>query len=611
MWSSSAKPLIADYMININILRITLISICLLVASAHSAWAEKVVYNALREAESDLDCVVREDRYSNVICETIFEPLLTYDYLARPAKVIPNTAVAMPEITDNGTTYTFKIKPGIYFHPDPAFKNQKRELTAADYVFTFKRFYDPVVKSAWNWIFDGKIVGEDEAKAAEKKTGKSDYDLPWEGFKALDRYTLRVKLKQPDYNFTYFMAMVNTGAQAREVVEYYGLNIAQHPIGTGPFYLKSWLPKSKIVLLKFPDYREVYFDSEPGDDPIDQEVVKALKGKRLPIVDRVEVDMIAETQPRLLAFLNKEHDYIEEVDFEFIHQVAPGGKPSPALAKQGVTIFPEVQPELTYTWFNMEDPVVGGYTPDKIALRRAMILGYNINEEIQVIRKGQVIAAQSPIPPGVTGYDKNYKSPTAEYNPPKAKALLDLYGYIDRDGDGYRERPDGSPLSLIITSPPTAEYRSQDELWRKSMDALGIRVSFNKITFSEQIKAARLGTLQMRIAAWIADYPDADNFLQLLYGPNSGQSNECRFNLPEFNKMYLQAQRMPDSPERTKLYQDMAKLVSVYAPWKLGVHRKYTHLMYPWLLGYKKHPIMLEPWKYVDIDVEKQKVARE
>lgn len=582
-----------------------------LLLAATPSIAEKVVYNALREAESDLDCVVREDRYSNVICEPIFEPLLTYDYLARPAKVVPNTAVSMPEITDGGTTYTFKIRPGIYFHPDPAFKNQKRELTAADYVFTFKRFYDPVVKSAWNWIFDGKIVGEDEARAAAEKTGKFDYDLPWEGFKAIDRYTLRVKLKQPDYNFNYFMAMVNTGAQAREVVEFYGLNIAQHPIGTGPFYLKSWVPKSKIVLQKFPDYRETYFDSEPGDDPWDQEVVKALKGKRLPIVDRVEVSMIPESQPRLLAFLNNEHDYMEEVDFEFINQVAPGGKPSPALAKKGISIFPEVQPEITYTWFNMEDPVVGGYKPENIALRRAMILGYNINEEIQVIRKGQVIAAQSPIPPGVTGYDKSYRSPTAEYNPPKAKALLDLYGYLDRDGDGYRERPDGSPLSLVITSPPTNEYRPQDELWRKSMDALGIRVTFNKATFSEQLKAARLGQLQMRMSAWIADYPDADNFLQLLYGPNSGQSNESRFNLPEFNRMYLQAQRMPDSPERTRLYQEMARLVSVYAPWKLGVHRKYTHLVHPWVLGYKKHPIMLEPWKFIDIDVEKQKAARE
>ncbi len=582
-----------------------------LLTSTHSVFAEKVIYNALREAESDLDCVVREDRYSNVICESLFEPLLTYDYLARPAKVIPNTAVAMPEITDNGTTYTFKIKPGIYFHADPAFKGQKRELTAADYVFTFKRFYDSQVKSAWMWIFDGKIVGEDEAKEAEKKTGKFDYDFPWEGFKALDRYTLLVKLKQPDYNFTYFMAMVNTGAQAREVVEYYGQTIAQHPIGTGPFYLKSWVPKSKIVLQKFLNYREVYFDSEPTDDPWDQSVVKALKGKRLPIVDRVEVSMIPESQPRLLAFLNNEHDFMEEVDFEFINQVAPGGKVAPALEKKGVSIFPELQPEITYTWFYMKDPVVGGYTPEKVALRRAMILGYNINEEIQVIRKDQVIAAQSPIPPGVTGYDKNFKSPTAEYNPTKAKALLDLYGYKDIDGDGYRERPDGSPLSLVITSPPTNEYRPQDELWRKSMDKLGIRVSFNKITFSEQLKAARLGQLQMRISAWIADYPDADNFLQLLYGPNCGQGNESCFDLPEFNKMYLQAQRMPDSPERTKLYQDMAKLVSVYAPWKLGVHRKYTHLIHPWLLGYKKHPIVLNQFKYLDVDVEKQKAAKQ
>lgn len=590
----------------------TLLLACLLAASVSSLAAEKTLYVSFKQSESDLDCVVREDLYSSTVCEGIFEPLLQYDYLARPVKLIPNTAAAMPEITDNGTTYTYKIKPGIYFHTDPALNGKKRELTAADYVYTFKRFYDPKIRSAWKWIFDGKIVGEDEALAAAEKTGKFDFDKEWPGLKALDRYTLQIKLKNPDYNFSYITAMVNAGAQAREVVEYYGNNIAQHPVGTGPFALKFWRPKSKIILERNPDYREVIFDSVGNpEDSWDVGAITALQGKKLPIVDRVQIDMIDEPQPRLLAYLNHEHDYMEEVDFEFVHQVAPGGKPSPSLAKQNVKLFPQVMPEITYTWFNMEDPVVGGYTPEKIALRRAMTLGYNINEELQVIRKGQSLPAQSPIPPGVAGYDQAFKSPTAEYNPSKAKALLDLYGYLDRDGDGYRELPDGSRMSLEIASTPTAEFRAQDELWRKSMDAIGIRVTFNKSTFSEQLKAAKTGKLQMRISAWIADYPDADNFLQLLYGPNTGQANDARFKLPAFDKLYLQTQRMPDSPERTKLYQEMSKLMLVYAPWKLGVHRIYTHLISPWVLGYKKHPITLTPWKYVDIDMAKQKAARE
>jgi oligopeptide transport system substrate-binding protein len=599
-------------MIKLNFYRSVVMLFGLFAASASSFAVEKTLYVSFKQAESDLDCVVREDLYSSIVCDGIFEPLLQYDYLARPVKLIPNTAAAMPEITDNGTTYTYKIKPGIYFHTDPALNGKKRELTAADYVYTFKRFYDPKIRSAWKWIFEGKIVGEDEALVTAEKTGKFDFDKEWPGLKALDRYTLQIKLKNPDYNFAYITAMVNAGAQAREVVEYYGDNIAQHPVGTGPFALKFWRPKSKIILERNPDYRELIFDSVGNpEDSWDVGAIAALQGKKLPIVDRVQIDMIDETQPRLLAYLNHEHDYMEEVDFEFIHQVAPGGKASPNLAKQGVKIFPQVQPEITYTWFNMEDPVVGGYTPEKIALRRAMTLGYNINEEIQVIRKGQVIAAQSPIPPGVAGYDKTFKSPTAEYSPSKAKALLDLYGYLDRDGDGYRELPDGSRMSLEIASTPTAEFRPQDELWRKSMDAIGIRVTFNKSTFSEQLKAAKTGKLQMRISAWIADYPDADNFLQLLYGPNTGQANDARFKLAAFDKLYLQTQRMPDSPERTKLYQEMSKLMLVYAPWKLGVHRIYTHLISPWVLGYKKHPITLTPWKYVDVDVEKQKAARE
>jgi oligopeptide transport system substrate-binding protein len=171
-------------MIKFNYL-IRALMLFILATCAHSALAEKVLYLSFKEAESDLDCVVREDRYSNAICENIFEPLLQYDYLARPAKVVPDTAAEMPQITDNGLTYTLKIKPGIYFHSDPAFKGVKRELTAADYVYTFKRFYDPKIKSAWNWIFEGKILGEDEAKAAAEKIGKLDYDKEWPGFGSL------------------------------------------------------------------------------------------------------------------------------------------------------------------------------------------------------------------------------------------------------------------------------------------------------------------------------------------------------------------------------------------------------------------------------------------
>jgi ABC-type transport system substrate-binding protein len=253
----------------------------------------------------------------------------------------------------------------------------------------------------------------------------------------------------------------------------------------------------------------------------------------------------------------------------------------------------------------MDDPVLGGYTPEKVALRRAMNLGYNGPEELFIVRKGQAIRAESPVPPGAAGYDPNFRSIADEYNPAKAKALLDMFGYLDIDGDGYRELPNGTPLTLEIGSPPDAATRLLDEVWRKSMDAIGIRITFKKAKWPDLNKEGKAGTLQIgSFLAWHADYPDGDNFLQMLYGPNSHQSNYANFRLPEFDALYEKARRMPDSPERTHLYQEMTRLFLAYAPWRLGVYRIRSHFTHPWLLNFKKHPILHQGWKYLDIDLD-------
>ena len=185
-----------------------------------------------------------------------------------------------------------------------------------------------------------------------------------------------------------------------------------------------------------------------------------------------------------------------------------------------------------------------------------------------------------------------------------------MYGYADRDGDGFREMPDGQPLLLELASPPDAFYRQMDEIWQKSMDALGVRVKFRKEKWPDLNKGGQLGTLQVgAFYAWGADYPDADNFFQLLYGPNSHQSNYSNFKLAAFDRLYEQAKKLPDSPERDSIYRELNKLILAYAPWKLGVHRIWTNLAQPWLLNYKKHPIMRQGWKYLDIDVDAQRKA--
>jgi oligopeptide transport system substrate-binding protein len=579
---------------------------------AVAADMNKVLRIAFKQAESGFDPVQVSDLYSATIIESILEPMLSYDYLARPAKLIPNTLEAMPELSESGATYLCHLKKGIYFSADPAFKGKRRELVAADYAFSLRRLYDPKLRSPWLFFVEGKIIGADAVMAQAKQSGRYDYDANIPGIEVIDRYTLRIRLKEPDFNFLYVLATPSTSAFAHEVVEAYGDDIQAHPVGTGPFVLKQWTPRSKIVLEANPGFRTQYFDASPEDTAHDRQITAALKGKQLPLIGRVEVYPIDEPQPRWLAFLNKEHDYIERVPNEYANIALPGGKLAPNLVRQGIQLelLPEI--EVTFTYFNMEDPAIGGYTAEQIALRRAICLGYNNIEELQIRYKNQAIVAQSPVPPGAGGYDPHFKSPTAEYNLAKAKALLDLFGYIERRGERYRSRPDGSRLSLEIASPPTSDFRVLDELWKKSMDALGIRVTFRKERWEELVKAGKKGKLQIgNYLAWHNDYPDGENFLQLLYGPNVGQSNEARFNLPQYDRLYEQSKKMPDSPERTQIYQEMTKLILVYAPWRLGVHRVESFLSHPWVIGNKKHPVLHNSWKFIDLDVDAQRRARE
>jgi oligopeptide transport system substrate-binding protein len=579
---------------------------------------KKVLKFAFRTAETGFDPQRVDDRYSVGICENLFEGLLTYDYLARPVKLVPLVAEAIPEPQEKGTRYTFRIRPGILYADDPAFNGKKRELVARDMEYAIKRFRDPKNRSPYEWLFENKIVGLDELAEKAKKDGRFDYEAKIAGIEVRDKYTISFKLKEPDYNFLYVLAMPNVVPVAREVIEAYAEDTHAHPVGTGPYVLKEWVRRSKIVLEKNPNHRGYELDTAYADpkDEWDRRAIEALRGKRLPLIDRVEIYPIEDEQPRFLAFLNKEHDILDETPFAFIHQVLPNGKLAPNLAKEGVSVFNELQPELTYYAFNMSDKAmgrpnpVGGYTPERVALRRAMVLAHDRDAEIRVIRKGQAVAAQSPVPPGVVGYDEAFRTSAQEHDVPKAKALLDMFGYLDKDGDGWRDQPDGKPLVINYKyNAGSQENRLMAELYVKSLGDVGIRMEAQAVQFSDLLKDKKRANYMTAGSAWIADYPDAQNFLQLLYGPNTGQSNESEFKLPEYDKLYEKSVALPDGPERNEIYREMNRLLLAYAPWRLGVHRIFNHLQYPWVKGYKKHPILYTNFKYLDLDVAAQHFA--
>lgn len=579
-----------------------------------AAWSQgpepKVLRYAFRVAETGFDPAQINDLYSRIITAHIFEGLYTYDHLARPAKVKPGTAEGMPVVTDDYRTWTVKLKPGIYFADDPAFKGQRRELVAADYVYSFKRFADPKHKSPnWTYLEQFGLLGLAELRKQALDTQTPfNYDRPIEGLLALDRYTLRFRTKEPRPRFLYLLAGGDLlGAVAREVMESYGADIAAHPVGTGPFVLKQWRRSSSIVLERNPQYREVRYDAEPAEDDTEGKALLAsLKGRRLPMVDRVEVSIIEEDQPRWLTFLNEHSDVIERVAPDFVSVAMPNGQIAPNLAKRGVQGYRLINSEVVLTLFNMDHPIVGGYTPDKIALRRAIGLAINLDREIRLARRGQAIPAQSPVNPNTRGYDAQFKSENGDHDPARARALLDLYGYVDRDGDGWRDMPDGSPLVLEISTQPEQFQRQLDDEWRKNMGDVQIRTRFLVAKWPEQLKQARAGKLMMWGVASSSSTPDGQGIFQRYHGKQAGGQNMARFRLAALDALYDRMDVLPDGPERLALFDQAKKLAVAYMPYKAHVHRIVTDLAQPWVVGYRRPLFWNDWWQMVDIDLSKK-----
>jgi ABC-type transport system substrate-binding protein len=581
--------------------------------ASHAAEPVKTLRYAFLVAETGFDPVRLSDIYSRTLTSHIFESLYTYDPLARPTRIVPQIAAGEPEISADFKTFTFKVRPGVYFADDPAFKGKRREVTAEDFIYSIKRYADPA-NNAQGWVSyeDAGIKGLTELRQQVIQSKKPfPYDTEVEGLKLLDRYTLQVRTREPRPRLVESIFAGNDlyGAVAREVVEFYGDKIMEHPVGTGPFMLKEWRRSSQIVFERNPGYRERHYEATPTPGDKEAEAIYArFKGRRIPMVDRVVIDVIVESQPRWLAFLNNEHDFIERVPEDFITQAAPGGKLAPNLAKRGMQAVFTLSPDMTLTCFNMEDPVIGGMTPEKVALRRAISLAYDVPKEIRLARRGQGVPAQSPIVPHTTGYDPQFKSEMGDYDPARAKALLDMYGYVDKDGDGWRDLPDGSPLVLTRNTEPKSINRAIDELWEKSLRAVGIRLLVKIQEWPKNLKAAQAGNYQMWPVGSLAAQPDGQGALQRYYGPASGTQNLPRFKNARFDAIYDRMQALPDGPEREALFREAKRLAVTYMAYKVNVHRLLTDIEQPWMSGYRRPLFWQDFWQFVDIDPAKQPV---
>ena len=582
-----------------------LLLLCLAASTASAAADPAKVLRLSSQDITSLDPQQGTDLSSTRVTSHIFEGLYEFDYLAVPARVVPNTAVAMPAISADGRTWTIKVKPNIYFTDDAAFKGRRRELGAEDYAYSLRRAMDPTLRNGGDPALTDLIVGARAVvDAARAPGGRMDYDRPIDGLKATDRYTLRIELTATDYTMLERLAGLPAMAVAREVVEAAGNDIMSHPVGTGPYRLSEWRRASRVVLDANPGYRELSFPQT--DLPQQRELIARMRGRKLPQIGRIDISIIAEAQPQILAFQQGNLDLIGLGGNDIV-QVMQNGRLRPDLAQRGVQHRRFSSPSITFTYFNLDDPTVGGYTPAQIALRRAIAMGFDNDRMIEVLFAGQAEPANQLLPPGSTAFDTTLP-PRSGYDPAAARALLDRFGFKDRDGDGYRETPEGKPLVIRRGTLPESWYREADTLFKKNMDALGIRMEVEQHTFAELINMSRAGKLPMFNLGYRSLEPSGFEILQTLWSKSPDDVHPSRFRRPEFDAAFEEYLRTPDGPRRVALVRRMTEVTQAYVPLMLHTFGVGNVLYHPWVEGYWPSAFGFS-WKWLDIDLARQRAA--
>ena len=521
----------------------------------------------------------------------IYEGLVEYDYLYRPYRVVPVLAESPPEISPDGLTYTFKLKKGVRFQDDPCFPGGKgREVTAEDFVYSFKRVMDAKLLSTGSWVFAGHVVGADEwAKASEDRSKPTDYSRPIAGFDAPDRYTLRIRLSEPYPQLLWVLTMQYTFVMPREAVEFYRDDFLNHPVGTGPYRLKRWQRNYRMEFERNPTFHGQTYPTEgaPGDR---EKGLLEDAGKPLPFIDRVILYNVREYYTWWQMFLRGQIFSVGISKDYFNKVVNTDMELTPDMAKRGIILRKEPQMDVFYLGFNWEDPVVGGgKTPEEAVrhrkLRQAIACSFN-QEQIRDLYHGRMIPAAGPLTPGTTGYDANKPYPW-KFNLPLARKLLAEAGYPDgKDArTGKRLR-----LALDMGGAGDAETRQLGEMYVNFVREIGIEMSINFSLQPEHWRKLERKETQMFSSGWVMDYPDAQNVLQLWYGPNESPGvNHCNYKNPEFDQLYRRILTMQDSPERTALYKQMADIIVDDCTGAFMFHRLTYALLRDWVVNFKPH----------------------
>lgn len=569
---------------------LTLVTASILSGCAKKQDASERVLNIVSPAEiKGFDPIMSDDLYSGREIGKIYEGLLAYHWLKVPYELVPNLAEAMPEISKDGITYTFKIKKGVVFQDDAAFPNGKgRELEASDFVYSIKRLADSKNQANGWWILDGKLKGLNEWRDKNANLPATNYDEEVEGLKALDKYTLQFQLAKPFPQFLYALAMGFTAVVPKEVVAKYGKEFINHPVGTGPYVLPKFDQGKRITYTKNPTFREKLY---PSDASPEYKHLLADAGKKLPLVDKIVVHVMVESQPGWLKFNKGELDFYSIPKDNFASAIKDN-KLSADLEAKGIILSITPLLDLTYTGFNFDNKLF-----QNVKLRRAMALAFDENKSNELFYNNTSFSAQGAIPPGIAGNNKDYKNPYKGPNLDAAKKMLAEAGY-----------PEGKGLPEITYDiPDSTTSRQSGEFFQKQMEQIGIKIKISASPWPEFQAKLKKRSGQMFGLAWGADYPDGENFLQLFYGPNSSPgSNSTNYNNPAFNKEFETAVMMQDSPARTALYEKLNKFLAEEVTVIFNMHRQSYTLQQGWLRNYHSSDLNHDSYQYLNIDTAKK-----
>ncbi len=558
--------------------------------------SQKVLHYFRTTNYKSLDPPKQFDAVSMAIISNVYDPLLNYHYLKRPYELAPNLLAKMPELAKDQVTYTFTLRPNVKFHDDPCFEGGKgRELTSEDVLFTLKRFSDVNVNTnSYPVLLKDRIKGLEAYREKTRQQKVVDYaQMEVEGLKKIDRYKFQIVLNQPDSLFLMSLASGALGIMPPEAVAKYGSKLEHHEVGTGPFILAENPRRGEIILRKNPNYHGVY----PGEgEPTDKaKGLLADAGKSLPLVDEVRMPLIEEDQPRMLKFLNGEIDWIgfDRNNFDkMAEKTDQGFQLKGEFAKQ-FGIYSSESLDAAYYSINLKDGVLG----KNKALRQAIAYALDTPDFVDKMLNGRGVALNTIVPLPIAGSETSIQVPWYSLNLQKAKEKLAEAGYPNGQGLG--------PITLDYRA-STTQTRQNFEFTRAQLAKIGIVVKGEFQTFSAFLRKVDTGNFQIADSGWQADYPDAENFYQLLYGPNTAPGpNSSDYQNPEYDNLYKQIRQISPGPERDRLLTRMATLIKEDVPVILGYNPISVGMYQQWVENLKRNQLMDEV-RFIDIDVEAQ-----